>query len=205
MANRAGHRQAWADFLRESHGTCTAARAPQPAVKAVRPTAGPQRLRSRATASSLLANLLSATREDAEIPEIQVVDVLVVGKPRMTQRDRWQKRPAVLRYRAFCDELRLRRVRVPNRYGAICILPMPPSWSEKTKAAMNGLPHLQKPDKDNIEKAIADALKANDQTIWDGAACKYWGYAPRLIIVRRDAASTWVVPDRCDPAWLPAK
>ncbi|WNL48484.1 RusA family crossover junction endodeoxyribonuclease (plasmid) [Dyella sp. BiH032] len=191
--------------MRSAHGLSTAAPAPQPLPKLAQIAAPPPRARKRATAATLLANLLSATSEDADNPDTQMVDILVLGKPRMTQRDRWQKRPAALRYRAFCDELRLRQVRVPNRYGAICILPMPKSWSERTKEAMNGMPHLQKPDKDNIEKAIADALKANDQTIWDGAACKYWGYAPRLIIVRRDASSMWTVPDRCDPTWLPEK
>ena len=29
-----------------------------------------------------------------------------VPKPRMTQRDAWDKRPCVLRYRAFKDEVR---------------------------------------------------------------------------------------------------
>lgn len=32
--------------------------------------------------------------------------IVPVPKPRMTQRDKWQKRPAVMRYRAFCDEVR---------------------------------------------------------------------------------------------------
>ena len=33
--------------------------------------------------------------------------IIPLGKPRMTQRDKWAKRPAVLRYRAFKDECRL--------------------------------------------------------------------------------------------------
>lgn len=32
--------------------------------------------------------------------------ILPVPKPRMTQRDVWQKRPVVLRYRKFCDAVR---------------------------------------------------------------------------------------------------
>ncbi|GAG23977.1 unnamed protein product, partial [marine sediment metagenome] len=27
-------------------------------------------------------------------------------KPRMTKRDKWKKRPCVIKYRKFCDELR---------------------------------------------------------------------------------------------------
>ncbi len=46
----------------------------------------------------------------------------VVGKPRMTQRDKWKKRPCVLRYRAFADELRL-------KVGPIDRVPYCVSWS----------------------------------------------------------------------------
>lgn len=157
MASRGSRREAWAEFLRCAHGLSTPA--PQPKLPQI--AAPPPRARKRATAATLLANLFSATSEDAGIPDTQVVDILVLGKPRMTQRDRWQKRPAVLRYRAFCDELRLRKVRVPNRYGAICILPMPKSWSERTKEAMNGMPHLQKPDNDNIEGYPANSVEGH--------------------------------------------
>lgn len=45
---------------------------------------------------------------------MQVFDICPLPKPRMTQRDRWAKRPAVLRYRAFCDEVRLRAWRCPS-------------------------------------------------------------------------------------------
>ena len=34
------------------------------------------------------------------------IPVTPVSKPRMTQRDKWKKRPCVLRYRAYCDALR---------------------------------------------------------------------------------------------------
>ena len=46
-----------------------------------------------------------------------VYPITPVPKPRMTRRDRWAKRPCVLRYWAFKDEVRLRRVSLPDRAG----------------------------------------------------------------------------------------
>ena len=36
------------------------------------------------------------------------IDICPVAKPRMTQSDKWRERPAVVKYRAFADELRLK-------------------------------------------------------------------------------------------------
>lgn len=109
-----------------------------------------------------------------------------VSKPRMTQRDKWKKRPCVLRYRDYCDALRAAWPRLADGhqqpfpshgYHAIFHLPMPKSWSKKKKAQMNGQPHQQKPDKDNLEKALLDALCADDSYIYDGRVSKYWADA----------------------------
>lgn len=90
-----------------------------------------------------------------------------VAKPRMTQRDKWMKRPCVLRYRAYRDELRLR---IPNDVdlngAALCFgIPMPKSWSKKKRKEMCGRPHQQKPDLDNLLKGLLDALYINDETV----------------------------------------
>lgn len=70
---------------------------------------------------------------------MRVYDITPIGKPRMTQRDKWQKRPPVLRYRAFCDEVRLNHVSLPESgYHVTFILPMPASWSRKRRAEMCG-------------------------------------------------------------------
>lgn len=111
-----------------------------------------------------------------------------IGKPRMTQRDKWAKRPAVLRYRAWCDEARAAAITVVKRgYEAdtICIkayLPMPKSWSVKKRATMTGQFHRQKPDLDNILKAAQDALFGDDSSIAYAVAEKRWddGSGPRL-------------------------
>lgn len=61
---------------------------------------------------------------------------------------------------------------------AICFfyLPMPDSWSEAKKAEMNGTPHRPKPDRDNIEKGVLDALFSNDSAVWKGSQEKRWCY-----------------------------
>lgn len=120
-----------------------------------------------------------------------------VPKPRMTNRDKWMKRPAVLQYRAFKDECRLHRVKLPEgSYHVIFVMPMPKTWSEKKRHAMHGQPHTQRPDKDNLEKALLDALHADDSMIWDGRATKVWGYEGRICIGAIERPSAPYVAER---------
>jgi Holliday junction resolvase RusA-like endonuclease len=101
--------------------------------------------------------------------------ILPVPKPRMTQRDKWQQRPAVMRYRAFKDDIRLRKVELPTE-GAMVefAIPMPKSWSNARKSKMDGTAHRQKPDIDNLVKALADACFEDDSLIHTIAARKVW-------------------------------
>jgi Holliday junction resolvase RusA-like endonuclease len=101
----------------------------------------------------------------------------------MTQRDRWAKRPAVLRYRAFCDEVRAAGVELyPCGLHITFILPMPKSWSKRKRADMDGQPHQQRPDADNLCKAIFDAVYDEDCGIWDFRVTKLWGEEGAIII-----------------------
>jgi Holliday junction resolvase RusA-like endonuclease len=116
---------------------------------------------------------------------IHVYPITPVPAPRQTRADQWKDppRPPVARYRAYCDELRLRQVRVPEPFHhAVFVLPMPPSWRVKQRAAHEGMPHQQKPDRDNLEKALLDALFENDASVWDGRTTKLWGTQGLLIL-----------------------
>lgn len=108
-----------------------------------------------------------------------------IGKPRMTQRDKWKKRPIVQRYYHFKDLIRLHNVTIPN-YGAniIFILPFPKSWSKKKCKAMEGKPHQEKPDLDNILKALLDSafMEGDDKKVYDIACAKYWGKYGKIIV-----------------------
>ena len=113
--------------------------------------------------------------------------VTPIGKPRQTRRDKWAQRPCVLRYRAFADELRLAAGKLPADVHGLswcAYLPIPKSWSKTKRLAMYGAPHRQTPDKDNIEKAVMDALFKQDSGIYFGGGQKYWQLAegPRLEI-----------------------
>lgn len=109
-----------------------------------------------------------------------------IGKPRQTQSDKWKKRPCVLRYRAFCDELRARmhgRALPEGGLHLTFFIPMPKSWSMKKQMAYEGQPHQQKPDVDNLTKAVLDALLEDDSGVWDVRATKRWAYeTPRIVI-----------------------
>lgn len=107
-----------------------------------------------------------------------------VSKPRMTQRDKWKERDCVLRYRAYADLLR-EHVGIVECSGVVdwtAYFVIPKSWSKKKKAEHKGEPHQQKPDRDNIDKGILDALFGDDSIVWDGRMRKFWddGNGPRL-------------------------
>lgn len=117
-----------------------------------------------------------------------------VGKPRMTRRDVWKRRPRVVRYRAWADEARLSFLRtlpankpalVPGRVSAIAFFPMPGSWSARKRADMAGQPHRQAPDADNVGKALLDALFEKDQAVHTLSIRKCWddGNGPRLSVL----------------------
>jgi len=120
---------------------------------------------------------------------IVIHDIIPVAKPRMTQRDRWLNppRPAVARYRAYCDELTLKMnilgFELPeSNYWITFYLPMAKSWSKDKKEAHEGQRHQQTPDKDNLEKAFLDALFKEDCRVWDGRVTKRWSVNPRIEI-----------------------
>lgn len=111
-----------------------------------------------------------------------------LGKPRMTQRDVWKKRPAVLRYRCWADLARLCAGPMPNpadvaRLDWIAYFEPPKSWSKTKLAAAMGQIHRAKPDRDNIDKAVLDALFEEDSGIGVGTIAKYWETEARLEIV----------------------
>lgn len=108
------------------------------------------------------------------------INIVPVPKPRMTQRDRWAQRPAVVRYRAFCDELREQwgDKPVPEALSLIFYMPMPSSWSAKKKASMAGVPHQQRPDIDNLIKSFLDALCEDDSYVYRVEAYKFWSPTP---------------------------
>lgn len=114
--------------------------------------------------------------------------IVPVSAPRQGRRDSWKPSPHVLRYRAFRDLVAAYKVEIPDA-GAhlIFLLPMPASWSKKKRAAQLLEPHLQKPDADNLAKALIDAVyrDRDDSHVWDYRATKLWAPVGGVIVSRR--------------------
>lgn len=101
-----------------------------------------------------------------------------VGKPRMTQRDKWMKRKCVVRYRAFADELRRAAGKgVPCNAHTIAIrifFSFPKSYSLAARSILAGLSHAVKPDASNVLKGVEDILFKNDSQLSDVRCQKFW-------------------------------
>jgi Holliday junction resolvase RusA-like endonuclease len=99
----------------------------------------------------------------------------VIGKPRMTQSDKWKNppRPAVSRWYAFKDHFYLTARAAGyhpdykiNQCHVVAYLP-------GKKGIPPGAPHQSAPDADNIFKAVLDALTINDSGCWKISTEKY--------------------------------
>ncbi len=125
-----------------------------------------------------------------------IIDIIPMGAPRMTQRDKWftnpnhvdpkkRQRPVVTKYFDFKNSLVYQCKKIGFELGdtidIVCLIPMPDSWSKKKKERMNGLPHKVKPDWDNVAKGIQDALKKSDSSVWKASIEKRWAYNGSII------------------------
>lgn len=127
---------------------------------------------------------------------IQVFDITPSPYVRQTQSDKWKKRPAVLKYRAFRDEVAFKIKELPmDFFHVVFLLPVPRSWSQARKMKMIGRPHQQTPDKDNLEKGLLDAIyrEANDAFVWNTASTKLWS-AQGAIIIADDYLPFYEIP-----------
>jgi len=112
-----------------------------------------------------------------------IFNVEPIGKPRMTQRDRWKQRPCVLAYHAYRDTVRL-QARGWEPGGELALrfeIAMPKSWSGVKKSRMLGVPHASKPDLDNLVKAFLDCWE-EDKHVWWIQAEKCWSTSGAIIV-----------------------
>lgn len=124
-------------------------------------------------------------------------NLIPIGKPRMTQRDKWLNppRPEVLKYRLSRHAIQDYAIMEGFVLGEILegtfIMPMPKSWSKKKQKLMDGKPHLNKPDLDNIIKFVQDSLKPEgDQMIHTIVANKIWGEEGKIILRQHEKTTT---------------
>lgn len=109
-----------------------------------------------------------------------------MGAVRQTKRDKWKKRPVVERYHQFRDDLRYacksNNFELGDTFEIIFYIPMPKSWSKKKMIKMYNTPHNQKPDIDNLVKAVMDALMTDDKQVWKIKAEKRWSDLGSIMI-----------------------
>ena len=113
-----------------------------------------------------------------------------MGKPRMTRRDKWAQRDAVVRYRAWADQVRAsagfmakRTLTKPVSLTCWFFLPMPASWSKIKQANHLGRAHTGKPDTDNLLKSVMDSLWENDSLVFKVTAAKFWHDSPMVSVI----------------------
>ena len=101
-----------------------------------------------------------------------------VPAPRMSKSSKWSLEPGVLRYKAFCKEVRRRGIELPVPFVVEFHLQGKPE---------EGSPHLQKPDTDNLVKGLIDAVfwrkKGGDSHVYSFAASKVWNSIESHFIV----------------------
>jgi Holliday junction resolvase RusA-like endonuclease len=109
-----------------------------------------------------------------------------MGAPRMVQSDKWKGREVVLRYFALKDAVRAACLAQNYQMGGVLTirfeLSMPKSWSQKKRDQMRGKPHQQKPDIDNMGKAVADSFNEDDSHVHTMILSKVWADIGRIII-----------------------
>lgn len=117
---------------------------------------------------------------------IRIYPIDCMGAPRQVQKDKWRPSPQVQRYRAFKDELRIKGLQIPEPFHhMVFVQAMPASWGKSQRLAHEGMPHRQKPDRDNLEKAVLDTYFGEDAHIWNGATTKIWGKVGVLLVSDR--------------------
>ena len=114
---------------------------------------------------------------------MKTYDINPVGKPRMTQSDKWKIRSRVKRYWDFKYRIRNLKISIPDSGSHIIFyIPMPESWSKKKKKCMVYEFHQSIPDVDNLLKGLLDAVFDNDSHIYDVRVTKRWGWEGRIIV-----------------------
>lgn len=134
------------------------------------------------------------------------VAFVIPGKPFSKQRPRFSRATGraftpkeTVSFEATVAALAAERIGVPFdgpvRLRIVATFKIPQSWPRKKAAAYLGKPHAQRPDLDNIVKAVSDGLNriayGDDAQIAAVVATKRWGNSEGTLVVIEDAGGTW--------------
>lgn len=142
--------------------------------------------------------LISFTLPNGEvIKPLFTFDLAPFPAPRMTRSDKWKTNPnhpdplkrqrkPVQRYfawkNAFISMCNEKGYTLQETIRVLFIMPLPKYLSRKKREMKVGQPHKQRPDTDNMIKAVKDAFKADDGFVWDERGVKIWGETGKIII-----------------------
>jgi len=125
--------------------------------------------------------------EEANIQEaiVKRFHIAPIGKPRMTQQDKWKKRTCTTKYWFFKDHLNTNKgsFELPDSFTILFCLPFPKSYSNKKCKELFLRKHQEKPDIDNLIKAVLDSLKKEDKDVYEIRAKKVWSRKPSIFII----------------------
>lgn len=109
-----------------------------------------------------------------------------IGAPRQSRRDKWDPTQAIIRYRAWKDEMKKAVAEAGWTLGPVLDVEfrfgIPDRWSRRKKAAMLGRPHQQRPDVDNCCKALMDLEGKEDGYVHTIKAKKVWAEGGAIVI-----------------------
>ena len=109
-----------------------------------------------------------------------------VPKPRMTRSDAWKKRPCVMRYWEYKDELNKIAKEIDyqlkDTLNIIYMIPFPESYPKNKREELFFRPHQLKPDIDNLTKAFLDCLTKDDSNVWSINETKIWSYDATILV-----------------------
>ena len=132
----------------------------------------------------------------ADYVKVLRIPGLPVGKPRMTQRDKFLPSQAAQRYFAWAGVAQTTGRLLfktpwtgPVTIGLDVHIPFPKSYSRKKRASLVGKPHTGKPDLKNIVAGMEDALNGiaweDDSQIWRYLKMmKFWTDGEGVVVLR---------------------
>lgn len=140
----------------------------------MRPSASEiEAVRSPVIPKGLFAQVADSTSLQGETLSRRIA-ITAMGKPRMTQSDKWKKRPVVERYWDYCDRIREAfGVTRYNLFKSAKELYLAVYFSTYDKALW-GTHHDATPDIDNQIKSVLDALIKEDKYVARIVAEKFW-------------------------------
>ena len=109
--------------------------------------------------------------------KIHVIEIDPKSAPRLTQNNLWT--PLAKNYMKWKHDFKILCLKsgLPRTFNKVKIdfhIAMPKSWSITKKKYQAETPHMQKPDIDNLFKAVCDALLDEDGFIYEIHVQKFW-------------------------------